>query len=64
MKKYSSLVIAASVAFALGGCASTTNDIAAKAAFPSLPAATVQQTVTPDVASQSHAETGEITLNR
>jgi len=64
MKKYSSLVIAASVAFALGGCASTTNDIAAKAASPSLPAATVQQTVTPDVASQSHAETGEITLKQ
>ena len=64
MKKYSSLVIAASVAFALGGCASTTNDIAAKAAFPSLPAATVQQTVTPDVASQSDAETGEITLKQ
>ncbi|HAX28649.1 MAG TPA: S9 family peptidase, partial [Alteromonas macleodii] len=64
MKKYSSLLIAASVTFALGGCASTTNEPSNQAASTSLPAATVQQTVTPDVAPQNSAKNGEITLKQ
>jgi len=64
MKKYSSLLIAASVTFALGGCASTTNEPSSQAASTSLPAATVQQTVTPDVAPQNNAKNGEITLKQ
>ncbi|MEC9168137.1 MAG: S9 family peptidase, partial [Pseudomonadota bacterium] len=64
MKKYSSLLIAASVTFALGGCASTTNEPSSQTASTSLPAATVQQTVTPDVAPQNSAKNGEITLKQ
>jgi len=63
MKKYSSLLIAASVTFALGGCASTASDTNNQ---PSNNATYVaQSTVMPAVATQdSTIATGEITLKQ
>lgn len=64
MKKYSSLLIAASVTFALGGCASTTNDTSITTTSSLLPATSIQQSVTPDVAPSASQTNGEITLKQ
>ena len=64
MKKYSSLLIAASVTFALGGCASTTNDTSITTTSLPLPATSIQQSVTPDVAPSTSQTNGEITLKQ
>jgi dipeptidyl aminopeptidase/acylaminoacyl peptidase len=64
MKKYASLLIAASVTVALGGCASTASDTNTQTKSTS--AQVVQSTVMPVVASPKNATaaTGEITLKQ
>jgi len=64
MKKYASLLIAASVAVALGGCASTASDTNTQT--KSVSAQVTQSTVMPAVASPQNATaaSGEITLKQ
>ncbi|OJF68301.1 S9 family peptidase [Alteromonas sp. V450] len=64
MKKYASLLIATSVAVALGGCASTSSAPSAKSASIEPSTASVQQIVTPDVAAVSSTQNDEITLKQ
>jgi dipeptidyl aminopeptidase/acylaminoacyl peptidase len=62
MKKYSSLLIAASVTFALAGCASTANESSSTASASN--AAMPVQQVQPDVVMPTAAQDGEITLKQ
>jgi dipeptidyl aminopeptidase/acylaminoacyl peptidase len=62
MKKYSSLLIAASVTFALSGCVSTANQTTSTTSTASTPAPV--QSVMPDVAKPDATQTGEITLKQ
>ncbi len=66
MKKYSSLLIAASVTFALGGCASTAHEShSAKPAASSVSSSvSPHESVTPESATYSATERGEITLKQ
>ncbi|WP_338517348.1 S9 family peptidase [Alteromonas gracilis] len=62
MKKYSSLLIAASVTFALAGCVSTANESSSTASASN--AAVPAQQVQPDVVMPTAAQDGEITLKQ
>ncbi|MEM7421848.1 MAG: hypothetical protein AAF364_19375, partial [Pseudomonadota bacterium] len=62
MKKYSTLFLAASVTFALGGCASTTDNTSTTATASPVPS--VQQAVTPEVEMPTAVQNGKITLKQ